>query len=183
MLKSGKFQIESVGKVQINLESNFPIAVVKIDPEGNPVDILARSDTGKVKMKIHQDELIEVVPGNDLALTSVDVFPIQGPNEPVDSVPYEVPEDNRLKMTLEEKLKVYLAEMVAERYGEDSSEYDTFEESMDFGDDEDMPAMTTYEESMMTPQEPIEPAPDPVPDPAPDPAPDSAPEPDPSPQP
>lgn len=72
------------------------------------------------------------------------------PFDKVDSVPFEVPEELKRPETLEQKLQRMMASMVSERYGRDSAEYETFEDSMDFDvDDELAMPLSDYEFSEM----------------------------------
>ena len=59
------------------------------------------------------------------------------PFEPADPVPVEVPADARLPETMEQKMIRYLGRMVAERYGSNSPELETFEEYTDFDVDDE----------------------------------------------
>jgi hypothetical protein len=136
---------------QLNIEGAYEFIVYKIE-EGKPVAIIGRSSERKAKVKIRQDMQVSIE-SMDGSFISYDGFPIPSVYDPADPVPFEVPEENRGQLTLEEKLRTYLAEMLRDRYGEDSEEYDTFEDAQDFliPDDEDI--LTGYELQDMEPLE------------------------------
>ncbi len=137
MLKAGSFTQEVPAHTQIYVEGQTEFVVVELQ-EGKAVDLVARSLDRECRFTTRKDCVLGFqIPGKQFI--SVDATPVKSHAEEVSSIPYEIPDENRPHLTLEEKLKVYLAEMVAERYGEDSKQMDTFEESMDFEDEEDEP--------------------------------------------
>jgi hypothetical protein len=158
--------IECPHDTQLNIEGSHEFVVYLLDKKNKPVDILGRSAERKLKLMIRQDCKIQVdsVEGSFI---SYDGFPIKSVFDKADPIPFEVPEENRVKMTLEEKLKAYLAEMVQQRYGQESQEWDTFEESYDFDDEDDATILTGYEVQETQPLEPVQPDPEPEPPPPP----------------
>ena len=69
------------------------------------------------------------------------------PFEPADAVPVEVPADQKVPETMEQKMIRYLGRMVAERYGSNSQELETYEEYTDFDLDEDEVSLSGFEVS------------------------------------
>jgi hypothetical protein len=136
---------------QVNIEGAHDFIVYQM-VENKPVRIIGRSAERKAKVKIRQDMQISIE-SVDGSFLSYDGFPIPSVYDPADPIPFEVPDENRGHLTLEEKLKAYLAEMVRDRYGAESEEMDTFEDAQDFliPDDEDI--LTGYEVQDMEPLE------------------------------
>jgi hypothetical protein len=103
------------------------------------------------------------------------------PVEYPDPTPVEIPADVELDLTLEQKLQRFIRREVLEAYGRDSTEFDSIEEAMDFGPDEEPGVRLSGFEVPDEPMTPIEPAPAPQPtassepEPAPEPAPTAAP--------
>lgn len=67
------------------------------------------------------------------------------PFEPADAVPVEVPADQKVPETMEQKMIRYLGRMVAERYGSNSQELETYEEYTDFDLNEDEEVLSGFE--------------------------------------
>ena len=67
------------------------------------------------------------------------------PFEPADPVPVDVPLEARMPETMEQKMIRYLGRMVAERYGSNSQELETFEEYTDFDLNEDEEVLSGFE--------------------------------------
>lgn len=78
------------------------------------------------------------------------------PFEAADPIPVEVPLDVSLPETLEQKMIRYLGKMIAERYGRDSQEMETFEEYTDFDmEDVEVPSSGYEVEDMAEDVEPL----------------------------
>ena len=138
MLKVGSFIEEVPANTQLHVEGQSDFMVVAVDAENVPQVLVARSSDRHCRFVTRQNmRLMFSITGKHFI--SVDARPVKSDSEEVSDIPYEVPDDNQAQLTLEEKLKVYLAEMVAERYGQESAMYDTFEEAMDFDDDDEDP--------------------------------------------
>lgn len=156
MLKIGPFSVRIPENTQLRVEGQSDFFIVELDDKGNPKAAIARSSDrlARVTVRKEADILFSIAEGQFI---SVDARPVRSATEEVSDVPYEVPDDNQASLTLEEKLKRYLAEIVAERYGEQSNEYETFEESMDFDDEEDDPiSLSGYEIPDIVSEEPID---------------------------
>jgi len=138
MLKVGSFVQKVPAHTQLHVEGQNEFVVLLVDSEGQPVHMLARSKDRECKLTVRKESDIKFhIAGQNFL--SVDARPVKPHTEEVSDIPYEIPDDNRAQLSLEEKLKLYLAEMVSERYGEDSNMMDTFEESMDFDEEDDEP--------------------------------------------
>ena len=153
MLETGSFKIDVPANSQLNCEGQSEFVIMELDENDKPIAMVARSNKRKLRFTSRRDSklLFDIAPKQFI---SVDARPVPPVHEVVSDVPYEIPDNNLANLTLEEKLKHYLSEMVAERYGEDSAAYDTFEDSMDFDDDEPEP-LSGYELKDMQPEEPI----------------------------
>jgi len=138
MLKVGSFVQKVPAHTQLHVEGQNEFVVLLMDSEGQAVHMLARSKDRECKLTIRKESDIKFqITGQNFL--SVDARSVKPHTEEVSDIPYEIPDDNRAQLSLEEKLKLYLAEMVSERYGEDSTMMDTFEESMDFDEEDDEP--------------------------------------------
>lgn len=148
-LHIGPTSFEIPANCQVDAEGQNDFLVINYSL-GDPVDILAKSSDRFVRFVTRQDTDVTFdIPEN--SFLSVNIVPIPSDVDPIDPVPVEVPDENKPQMSLEDKLKVYLAEMVAERYGQDSAQYDTFEEAMDLDWEEDDEApLSGFEVSDMT---------------------------------
>jgi hypothetical protein len=148
-LKTGSKAFLFPANTQVTIKSEQKdFSVYTVNDDGEPEDFLAISSNGILKFRT-----IDAVDGfvnveNNMHW-SIDLVPLSSPYETHDPVPVEVPEDKRVPESLQSKLERMLAGMVAERYGKDSREMETFEESMDFDidDDDDPVARSGYEVS------------------------------------
>lgn len=86
-----------------------------------------------------------------------------------DPVPVEVDANLFPHETLLEKLQRFIREQVAHEYGRESAEFETFEDSVDFGDDEDEVLLSGFEVPDTVPEEPAPEPARPVPTPEPEP--------------
>ena len=155
MLKIGSFTQDIPAHTQINVEGQSEFVVLELDKEGKASHMVARSNDRQCKMTIRKDTKLKFdILGKNFI--SLEAHPVQSDHETVSPIPYEIPGDNQANMTLEEKLKRYLSEMVQERYGEDSAAYDTFEEAMDFDPDDEDP-LSGFEINDVIEEEPVTP--------------------------
>ncbi len=142
MLKIGTFKHKIPKNTQLHVEGQSEFAIVEII-DGKPSHMVARSKDRECKFTIRKDSELsfQIDPKKFI---SVDARPVPGINEDVSDIPYEIPDDNQANLSLEEKLKYYLQQMVMEKYGPESAEFDTFEETMDF-DEEDENILSGFE--------------------------------------
>lgn len=169
MLKIGSFTQPVPKNTQLFVEGQEDFSIYKV-VDGEPVAMIARSQDRHCKFTLREDmEIKVVIVGNKFV--SLDARPVKSEFEEVSPIPYEVPDDNAANLTLEEKLKRYLAEMVAERYGEESDEMDTFDDAQDL-DWEDEDPLAQFEPKPVIEEEILPADPPPEPPPEPDPAPD-----------
>lgn len=113
--------------------------------EGDDTQLVAVSSDKKMVLRTKEEDMdvhINVPEGVHWSPS----LEVTNPFDKSDPKPFEVPEELKKPETLEEKLQRFAAGMVAEMYGRDSAEMETFEEAMDFDiDDEiDMP-LSNYE--------------------------------------
>jgi hypothetical protein len=133
---SGALNVEANTKVVIRAEGR--VTVLTVNSDGEPSGIFASSANGVVRFRVGGADANLYVKVGDGLHWSADLYPI-GVFDPADPIPKEPPEEMAKKVTLEDKLKDFIQEMVAERYGDDSDQMETWEEFNDFGDDDDVP--------------------------------------------
>lgn len=144
-LKTGKHDFEFLPDVQYFIQSERDFSILELDESGNPSKVVATSLHGKLRF-ICRDHFLGLVNVPDGYHWSIDTRYIKSPFENADPVPVEVPEDVKSPETLQDKLQRMLAGMIAERYGRDSDEMETFEDAMDFDmEDEDTPLTSRYD--------------------------------------
>jgi hypothetical protein len=168
MLKVGTQIIDFPKHTQVEIEGQSEFVVIcmadtgKVDDKGKPIyedrDFISRSTDRYARFHVREDCRLKIATAPKQFL-SINGFPIPPDIEDVSPVPVEMPEDKKRGLTMMEKMKIYLADMVAERYGEDSDQYDTFEDAMDFDDEEnDVVELSGYEISDVVEEEPNEPS-------------------------
>lgn len=118
-----------------------------------PKDYLIPQVDSRSIFRATQEMEIQVIQ-DEFDLASVEIL---DPYEFVDPVPFEIPEDMKRPQTMDEKMKMFLGQMLAERYGADSDEVESFEEAMDFDLPDDDP-LSGYEVIEMT-EDYVEPEP------------------------
>lgn len=175
-IKTGSKPWQFAGNEQVEIKAEDTVSVWAVDEKGELKEYLA---SGRYLLSFRTvqpvDVYIKVPEGSHW---SMDVTPIRPPEDAADPTPFEIPEDKKANLTLEDKLKSFIADMVAERYGADSEEMETLEESMDFGDDDEEIPLSGYEVQEMQPVEPDPPpggSPEETPEPEPDPVPEESP--------
>lgn len=127
---------------QIYSEANF--SLLFIGAEGEPMEVLATSKNGKIRFQAPEEmEVLVNVPEG--VHWSFDWVEGRGPYEHTSNVPVEIPEAMRFPETLEDKLKRMVAGMIREKWGQDSDEYETFEEATDFEWEDDEVPLSGYE--------------------------------------
>lgn len=143
-LHIGPASYEIPAHCQVDAEGQSDFIVLKYE-NGDAKEIIARSSDRFVRFVTREEVDVTFAIGSN-AFISVNITHIPMDVDPIDPVPVEVPDDMKPTLTLEDKLKIYLAEMVSERYGSDSAEYDTFEEAMDLDwDEEDEAPLSGFE--------------------------------------
>ncbi len=159
MLKIGSFTQEIPAHTQLKVEGQSEFVILELDSDGKPKGMVARSNQREIKFTVRKQAKLRFETAAKQFI-SVDARPVMSDSEKVSDIPYEVPDDNQASLTLEEKLKLYLAEMVKERYGEDSDAFDTFEDAMDFEEDDDE-SLSGFEVSEIVEEvpEPVQPEP------------------------
>lgn len=156
MIKIGTTDIDCPANVQLQIEGQSEFLVALLDKKGEVAEVLGRSDNRELKLKVRNECKIRILIDENQFM-SINSFPIQSVYEEVSSIPVEIPDDKKKGLTMMEKMKLYLHDMVAERYGEDSQQYDTFEDAMDFDDEgEDPIQLSGYEMTELIPEEVIE---------------------------
>lgn len=161
-LKTGPQAFVFPERTQIVIRSEQKdFAVYTVNDDGEPDDFLSLSHNGKLRFRT-TGEIKGYVKVSEGVHWAIEVKNIASPYEDSDPIPVEVPEDAKAPETLEDKLKRMLAGMVAERYGHDSDEMETFEDAMDFDIDDDLPSpLSGYEVQDMQEDFPVD---DTVPD-------------------
>jgi len=145
--------VPSFSKVRFMAETDFSLMLCSTDKKTGEIvkeRFFAVSQDKQSIVRTKQDEADLYVSVPEGVHWSFEVEN-NSPFERVDSIPFEVPEALKKPETLEAKMRRFLAGMVAERYGADSDQMETFEESMDFDiDDPEMP-LSRYEIPEATP--------------------------------
>ncbi len=155
MLKIGSFKQKVPANTQLFIEGQGEFAIIQLDENHKPITMIGRSNERQCKFTVRKDMelLFQTEPKKFI---SIDARSVPGYQEEVSDIPYEIPDDNQANLSLEEKLKFYLAEMVAEKYGPESKEFDTFEDAMDF-DEEDDNILSGFEVPEIIEEKPDEP--------------------------
>lgn len=128
MFKTGPAGIDVPQDFAVELTAETDFELLQDDENGRT---LARSKNKRLRFKAKEDVSVYVaVPetihwGGDIVEEPPDI-------ERPDPNPIEIPEDMARPETLQEKMERFLGAMVRERYGSDSQEFETFEESLDF---------------------------------------------------
>lgn len=145
MIKLGTKNLSVPANTKVYVQANEPFVIKHGDvPIGFSVNNVLTFDC-------REDCELTIDIGSK-AVWTADGKRIKSMYDPVDPIPVEIPEEYNAPPTLEDKMKLFLAEMVAERYGKDSKEMESFEDSMDFDmDDDDMP-LSQYEVHDMQPE-------------------------------
>jgi hypothetical protein len=133
------FTIQSTSSKDIKVEKLFAVS------QGNEIIVRTKDQ--------EQNVLVKVAAAIHWSPELTD----ESPFDKVSSIPFEVPEELKKPESLEEKMKRFLAGMVIERYGIDSQQAETFEESMDFDMDEVSEPFSAYELQDMPEEFPTEP--------------------------
>jgi hypothetical protein len=137
-LKTGSkpWRFEANQKIEIVHQGRLTIFAV--DENGEFTSMVTTSESGRLKFRTKDafDGFIQVQ--DETMHWAMEVIDLPSPFDKSDPIPIEVPEDKKQPLSLEDKLRRMLAGMVAERYGADSAEMDTFEDAMDFDDDDEI---------------------------------------------
>ena len=153
MFKTGPAGIDVPQDFAVELKAEVDFPLLLDGPDGRT---LATSKNGRLRFKAREDVSVYVaVPetihwGGDIVEEPPDI-------ERPDPNPIEIPEDMARPETLQEKMERFLGAMVRERYGEDSDEFETFEESMDFDLDTGEEPLSGFEVSDDMPEDFLEP--------------------------
>lgn len=150
-LKTGSQAFDFPENARVKIMAEGSVSVFSINEDGENEKFLCSGE--KVLAFRTKDSFtgfISVPNGNHF---SVDVFTIEDASDKADPIPVELPEEMKIPETLESKLHRMLAGMIAERYGTDSNEMETFEEAMDFDVDDTEP-LSGYEVQDMVPEVP-----------------------------
>ena len=127
------------------MQADQPFSLVEVDKDGNPVEVLSQSRGGKCRF-FTEEEITVLMNCNALTHWTFDFFRT---HETPDPVPHELAMEGTPPMTMEERLRTFIGDMIAQRYGSSSEEFDTFEEAMDFDIEEEADPLTPYEENML----------------------------------
>ena len=142
MFKTGPqaMEIPAFHKVEILAEGR--VSVYSVDEDGQPSALVATSEKGRLRFRTKETLSVYISVGEDLHfdISLVD----QNPYDKVDPTPVELPEEAG-PATLEDRLKTFLAGMVAERFGQDSDQMETLEEALDFDMDDEEDPLSGYE--------------------------------------
>jgi hypothetical protein len=151
MLNTGPktITIEKGRRYRILADSNFYLEVVTGD--GEIVQMFSKRDN-TLRFNAHHDGEVKV----NIKTTGHFAVESDQAEESVSSIPIEIPEEMKFQETMEDKMRKFVYEMVRERYGDDSDQMETLEESMDFDMDGDDEPLSGYEIQEMIPEEPIE---------------------------
>lgn len=160
-IKTGSAPYEFVGNEKVTILCESTASVFEVDEDGQPKKFLV-SGSNRLQFRTKGPIAAFVsVPGQ--SHWSIEVEELPDPFDKADPRPVEIPEELAKEVTLEDKLKQFVADMVAERYGADSDQMETLEEALDLDmDDEDELPLSGYEVNEMDEVEPpAEPAAEP----------------------
>jgi hypothetical protein len=170
-IKTGSQNVEIPEFSKVTILAETRATAYSVDDNGELDSIIASSSNGTLRIRTgEQPVLMHIgVPGDEHFHVDIQEIKVYDKSDPV---PVEAPEDRLKELTLEDKLKDFISEMVAERYGHDSDHMETLEDFADFGDEDDSPLPEG--DPVELPLE-LEPVPEPVPEPAPEPVPEPEP--------
>jgi hypothetical protein len=157
-IKTGSQIIQFPAFSQVEMISENNLSVFTLNKKKEPHKFVASSIDNKLRFRTL--EAIEcAVAVTEGVHWSYEAHPIQPPYDPSDPVPVELPDDQKAPDTMMDKMKKFLSAMVDERYGSDSKESDSFEDSVDFDieDPDDYNPLSGYEVTDMQEDFPIEP--------------------------
>jgi hypothetical protein len=146
---------------RVKIRAEGYVSIFKLDEKNEPVDLLASSMDGVLVLRT-AEEISVRVNVDPAAHWAIDLEPLASPVEKTDPVPVEMPSDAHGMETMEDKLQRMLASMVRERFGQNSEEFETMEEHMDFDVDEDVDdqvMLSGYEVKEMVEDFPVDQAP------------------------
>jgi hypothetical protein len=143
-LKTGNktLNVSAFTKVYIECDSNFSVYLMD---EEKVINFLGSSVNRKLKLDIKEDCTILVQTVNDDSHWALTVTPYPSPYEKVSPVPVEIPDEYNQPETLEQKMHRMMGHLMEERFGRNSLEAETFEDSMDFDIDDDSEPFSAYE--------------------------------------
>ena len=156
-MKVGDYEVELFPNQKVSFESVDDFAIYGKDKDGEFTKLLVLSSDKKAILKTEHWEpdedgqissyVVKVVNAVDeAALGTYSLEQSPSPYEDADPIPVEIPEEMKRPETLEEKMQRFLVAAVIERYGQNSNEFETFEESMDLDlEDEDAHLLSGYE--------------------------------------
>jgi hypothetical protein len=179
-MKTGSQYLDVAAGTKLRLVSEVDFTVFGCEGD-ELVAIIARSHGSRMELEFAWDVRIFVKVPDGIHWFPTVVHANDG-FERVSPVPVEVPADVIPEQPLIQVIQKFIKEAVSERFGHQSDEFETFEESVDFDMDEEPPEPTSgFEE--MDPVEPVEPEPEPDPAPTPEPEPEPEPDSQPAPEP
>lgn len=153
-IKTGTKDIVFPPHSHVRILAESRCSLVGLDDKNKPCSLLATDVDGVIRFRTGDQEVNARVNVQGDAIWSFDIDP-EYAFDKADPVPVELPDDARPPESLEEKLKRFVGEMVAHRFGEDSEQMETLEEALDFGDDEhEIPPLSGYEVTEMESVEP-----------------------------
>lgn len=138
------YPIKKEERIFVEVAEECP--VVMVDAQGVLKELVATLRPGKrLGIRVGQDaELAFMVPeGSPWTICKTKCG-----HDEVDPTPHELTADQKLPETLEEKLKRHLHFLVANEYGRNSAEFESFEEANDLDWDGDG-VITRYEQNAM----------------------------------
>lgn len=145
MFKTGSsaYVFDAFSKIEILAETRA--SVFAVNEDGELTQLLASTLNGRmiVRTKEKPVNVFVSVPGNEH--WSLESIPLASPFEKVNDIPVEIPEDKKRPETLQDKLKRFIMEQVADQYGQGSREMETLEEAMDFDIDGEDNILSGYE--------------------------------------
>lgn len=156
-MKTGSKSVNLPAYHDVRILATEPVSVVlqKLDEQtGELFDyaIIGSQDT-EIEFSTKDDSVDIRVVCDTGTLWDIDVVD-RDPYDKSDPIPVELPEDARIPETLEEKMRRFMRHALLERFGEDSREMETFEESMDFDVPEEDEPLSGFEVNDLTPEEP-----------------------------
>lgn len=142
-IKTGSKPFEFGGNERVKIMAESRVSVFTVNESGELDKFIASGNNTLVFNTQRPFKGAVVVPEGEH--WSIEVKERPSPFDKADPVPVEVPEELQGAVTLEDKLKAFVAEMVAERFGKQSDMYETIEEAMDFTMDDEGVPLSGYE--------------------------------------